>query len=51
MPSLEDSSFLIITPESAAILATLERHYPGGRAEAYSGNSPDELAYYVFHLR
>jgi hypothetical protein len=40
-------TLLIVTPENADLAKQLEQLYPGG---PMSGNTPSEIAFYVFHL-
>jgi hypothetical protein len=43
-------TLLILTREQSELLTTLQQLYPGGSAETIPGNSPDEVALYVFRL-
>lgn len=43
-------TLLILTDEQNALLQRLTQLYPGGSSETHVGNSPDEIAFYVFRL-
>jgi hypothetical protein len=50
IPPLADTTLLILTPEQRDLFEQLEREYQGELAETVIGNSPDEIAFYVFGL-
>lgn len=43
-------TLLILTREEGALLQKLIQLYPGGSMETHIGNSPDDIAFYVFRL-
>ena len=48
--SFDTANFIILTPEQAPLLSRLEQRFPAGTAETQIGNSPDEVAFYVFRM-
>lgn len=43
-------TLLILTAEQSPLLKRLSKLYPGGSSETHLGNSPNEIAFYVFRL-
>jgi 4-amino-4-deoxy-L-arabinose transferase-like glycosyltransferase len=43
-------TLVIVTPERADILQQLQKHFPSGSVETHTGNSPNEIVFYVFRL-
>ncbi len=43
-------TLLILTPEQHALLQQLQQKFPDGLAETHIGNTPTEIAFYVFRL-
>jgi hypothetical protein len=50
IPRVGKPTLLILTQEQSKLMETLPRIFPGGTAETHAGNSPDEVAFYVFRL-
>jgi 4-amino-4-deoxy-L-arabinose transferase-like glycosyltransferase len=48
--TLDGTTLVIVTPEQNELLAHLEQQYQGETVKAIMGNSPDEVAFYVFQL-
>ena len=45
-----DPTLVILTPEQDGLLQRLRQRFPGASAETHSGNTPDEVAFYVLRL-
>jgi hypothetical protein len=43
-------TLLILTAEQSELVQQLPRLFPSGSAEVHTGNSPSEIAFYVFRL-
>src|SRR5690606_16049140 len=50
IPTLDESTLIILTHENAEFVAHLEERYQDESVEPFLGNSPDEIAFYVFRL-
>ena len=50
IPRVGRPTVLILTQEQSKLMETLPRIFSGGTAEIHAGNSPDEVAFYVFRL-
>lgn len=45
-----EPTLLILTDEQGALVKRLTRLYPRGSSETHVGNTPNEIAFYVFHV-
>lgn len=50
IPPVGKPTLLVVTPEYGALIEQLQQHFPNGSAETHLGNSPNEIAFYVFRL-
>ena len=50
IPRIGAPTLLIITEEQRELVPQLQQIFPNGSAETHAGNSPTEVAFYVFRL-
>jgi hypothetical protein len=50
IPPVGKPTLLVVTPEYGALIEQLQQHFPNGSSETHLGNSPNEIAFYVFRL-